>query len=256
MNLNLSLLFPEWVATGILLILLLGEILKGKKFPQSGSPSDIIAFAGALLALLAVLLFAGYTGSSFNGMFILDPFASFFKAFFALVLLVIVPMSMEFFRGRRERVGEFYLIIWTTLIGLFFLVSANDLLLLFVSLELVTLSFYISASYLKRDLLSIEAGVKYLILGSLASAFIIFGISMIYVAVGSTNLPIIREFFALDPGNRFILLGILLMISGLGFKIASVPFQLWVPDVYEGDELQRNEKKQKIIGGDQKKETD
>lgn len=231
MNLNLPLLFPEAVATGILLILLLGEILKGRGVPQKISTASVAL--GSLLVFLSLLPFAGKIGSAFGEMFILDPLAIFFKGFFALTLFVVISISREYLRDRR-RDGEFFLILWCSLIGLFFLVSANHFLLLFISLEIVTLSFYILAAYLKRDLLSIEAGLKYLILGSLASAFILYGVSELYIAGGSAALADIRIAFANDPSNRQMLLGILLILSGLCFKVAAVPFQLWVPDVYEG----------------------
>ncbi len=234
MNLNLVILFPEWILLGILLIMLFGELLTARYTVEEKKIVSQTALVGALLVFLSVLPFAGRIDDAFGGMFILDPFATFFKAFFALVAVVIIQMSREFFLKRLDKPGEFYLVIWSSLIGLFFLVSANDLLLLFISLEIVTLSFYILASYLKRDLISIEAGLKYLILGSLASAFFIFGVSLIYVAAGSTALPAVREFFVEQPTNRLFLLGVLMILSGVGFKVASVPFQFWVPDVYEG----------------------
>jgi len=236
MNLNLVLLFPEWIILGLLLVMLVGEMTKAGG-PAASGGSDVTgttAMIGSVLVFLAVLPFAGRIDNAFGGMFILDPFATFFKAFFALIMIVIIHMSREYFKFRQEKSGEFFLILWSSLLGLFFLVSANDLLLLFISLEIVTLSFYIMTAYLKRSLVSIEAGLKYLILGSLASAFLIYGISLIYMAVGSTSFPDIRDAFVLAPGSRLIIIGVLLIISGICFKIAAVPFQLWVPDVYEG----------------------
>jgi NADH-quinone oxidoreductase subunit N len=232
------LLFPEWIAFGILMILLVGEMT------VFSSPSDAplarkkvmicTARIGSFLVFLSVLPFAGRIDYAFGGMFILDPIATFFKAFFALTLMVIIQMSREFFSEQLEKPGEFFLILWSSLLGFFCLVSANDFLLLFVSLEIVTLSFYIMAAYMKRSLPSIEAGLKYLILGSLASAFLIYGVSFLYLATGSISLPDIRDAFAADPNQRMMLLGILMILAGLGFKVASVPFQFWVPDVYEG----------------------
>ena len=227
---NLSLLLPEWVVLGVLVSLLAGEISYSdfsKKF------SSRVALAGSILVFLSLLPLTGKIGSAFGGMFILDPLSTFFKTFLLLTVFVIIAMSREFFQN-LARPGEFFLILWSTLFALFFLVSANDFLLLFIALEITTLSFYIMAAYLKHDLLSIEAGLKYLILGSLASAFLVYGISLLYVAAGSTALPDVREAFIAEPYNRMILLGVLFILSGLGFKVAAVPFQLWVPDVYEG----------------------
>ena len=230
MSFNFLLLLPEGVVLGVLVTLLAGEISHSdfsKKF------SGVVALAGSLLVFLSLLPLAGKMGSAFGGMFILDPLSTFFKTFLILTGFVIIAMSREFFQN-LSKPGEFFLILWSALLALFFLVSANDFLLLFIALEITTLSFYVMAAYLKHDLLSIEAGLKYLILGSLASAFLIYGISLLYIGAGSTTLPDIRETFAADPHNRWILLGILFILSGLGFKVAAVPFQLWVPDVYEG----------------------
>ncbi len=227
---NLSLLFPEWVALGVLVALLAGEISHSDFSKKLSGP---LALAGSVLVFLSLLPLAGKMGSAAGGMFILDPLSTFFKTFLTLTVFVVIAMSREFFQDLAKP-GEFFLILWSSLFALFFLVSANDFLLLFIALEITTLSFYIMAAYLKRDLVSIEAGLKYLILGSLASAFLIYGISLLYVATGSTALPDVHAAFSADPHNRLILLGILFILSGLGFKVAAVPFQLWVPDVYEG----------------------
>ena len=254
---NFYFLLPEAAAFGVLVVSTLTVIARSEATKQSqgwlrpfGARNDgggfllTLSFAGIFLVLISLLPLAGKEEAAFGGMFILDPLAAFFKAFFTLVLAVVICMSSEFFPpphpplspqgGEGKGEGEFLLILWTSLLGLFFLVSANDFLLLFISLEIFTLSLYILAAYLKHSLVSIEAGLKYLILGSLASAFLIYGISLLYVAAGSTGLPDIREAFRREPHNRLILLGMLFIISGLGFKVASVPFQLWVPDVYEG----------------------
>lgn len=233
---DFTLLIPELVLTGFLLLLLIGEIIKGKSCkPCAGW---LIAVAGCLTAA-GLSIFASKSGSTFNGMFVSDAFASYFKAFFALSMAAIIPMSREFFHkteGQKNaaKFGEFLLILIASLIALFFLVSSNDLLLIFVTLETFTLSLYILAAYLKKDMPSIEAGIKYLIMGSIASAFVIYGIAIIYTSSGTTTLAGIREFFLTSSTNNMMILGIILIVSGLGFKIAAVPFQFWVPDVYEG----------------------
>ncbi len=234
---NLVLLFPEWVLLGLLGILILGEIVMGNApslAPSYRKLTPVTAQIGTFLVFLSVLPFAGRIDDAFGGMFLLDPVATFFKALFALIAFIVIPMSWEFFSGSSKTAGEFFLTLWCCLLGLFFLVSANDLLLLFIALEIVTLSFYILTAYLKHSLASIEAGLKYLILGSLASAFFIYGVSLVYIQTGSTSLPAIRDFFAAQPHHALLLSGILMILAGLGFKIAAVPFQFWVPDVYEG----------------------
>ena len=143
-------------------------------------------------------------------------------------------MTREFFHSRQESAGEFFLILWISLAGLFLLVSSNDFLLLFLALETVTLGFYILNAYLKKDSPGIEAGMKYFILGSLASAVLIFGISLIYFVCGSSAFPDVRNAFVNAPANPLLVSGSLLVLVGLFFKIGAFPFQLWIPDVYEG----------------------
>jgi NADH-quinone oxidoreductase subunit N len=231
---NLTLLFPEAVLGLILVLALLGEIASPKPRQTRFSFTTLAALGGVMLAFTALLPLAGRSEAAFDGMFILDPFATFFKALFALSAVAVIQMSREYFAASSAKSSEFYLTLLCTLIGLFVLVSANDFLLLFIALEIVTLSFYILTAYAKRSLMSIEAGLKYLIIGSLASAFMIFGISLLYFAVGSTSFPEIREVFTAIPKNRLLLLGVLMVFAGMGFKMAIVPFQFWVPDVYEG----------------------
>jgi NADH-quinone oxidoreductase subunit N len=231
---NLFLLFPEWVVFGTLLLMIVCELVFPKASLEEKKSSKHIAFVGAWLAFFSVLPFAGKIDVAFGGMFILDPFALFFKTLLSLSLVVIIQMSEELFTQPGQKPGEFFLILWTAFLGMFFLVSSNDLLLLFISLEIVTLSFYVMVSYLKREMPSIEAGLKYLILGSVASAFIIFGISLLYIAAGSTSLPNISDTFEFQPRNPLMILGFLMMAAGLGFKMSAFPFQFWVPDVYQG----------------------
>jgi len=114
------------------------------------------------------------------------------------------------------------------------LASTNDLLLLFVGLELLTFSAYVMAAYLKTERRSVEAGLKYLILGSISSGFLVYGISLLYGTTGSTNFDVLRQAFAANHVSPLARAGLLLVLAGLGFKIAAVPFHLWVPDVYEG----------------------
>jgi len=121
-------------------------------------------------------------------------------------------------------------------VGMLLIASVNDFILLFVSLELVTITFYVLASYLRRQIPSLEAGTKYLILGALSSGFTVYGIAYIFGTTGTTNFDKLAEILNSQtgpPASAFIF-GMLLVLTGLGFKIASVPFQVWAPDVYQG----------------------
>ncbi len=230
---NFSMLLPELTAVAVLVFLLLEEMFKAKRENQSVA-SWFTAIGGICLTIAAIFPLYGKTASAFSGTLVLDPFALFFKTFFALTMAAVIFISREFFKGRAESGSEFLMVLWSSLIGLFFLVSANDFLLMFVALETFTLSLYIMTSYLKHELASIEAGLKYLIMGSLASAFVIFGIALIFVATGSTSFLALRDALAAVPDNKLILMGLLFILVGLGFKVGAAPFQLWIPDVYEG----------------------
>jgi NADH-quinone oxidoreductase subunit N len=230
-TLTLSALIPEGILLGLLLISLTAEAIQKDKARRILWPLTGI---GIFLALASVALTGGKRFFAFGGMFVSDPLAQFFKIILSVSALTVLWISKKFFEARSERSSEFFLTLLAALLGMFFLVSAHDTLLLFISLEIVAFSFYIMTAYLRRDLLSTEAAVKYLILGSLSSAFLIYGISLIYATCGSTAFGAIRAAFESGPRNLTMQLGLLLIISGIGFKIAAVPFQLWVPDVYQG----------------------
>jgi NADH-quinone oxidoreductase subunit N len=194
------------------------------------------------LALAGVLAGAGvlawqqpWIGGPSDPMFVLDRFAWTFKGFFLVTAGAVILMTRVYTRQMTENIGEFYLLIFCALLGMLVLASTNDLLLLFVGLELLTFSLYVMAAYLRQNPRSIEAGMKYLILGSISSGFLVYGISLLYGVAGGTNFTVLRAAFS--DGGQFPPLarvGLYMVLAGLGFKLAAVPFQLWVPDVYEG----------------------
>ena len=195
-----------------------------------------------MLALLGIAVCAGLltlqqsSGDvvAMPGMVIIDHFAGYFKGLFLLTTAVVIIMTREFQRHLPENLGAFYMLLFTALLGMFVLASMNDLLMLFLGLELLTFSLYVMTAYLKTDARSVEAGLKYLILGSVSSGFLVYGIALLYGATGSTSFSTIH---AMAAGAHVPLpaqAGLLLVLAGLGFKVAAVPFNLWVPDVYEG----------------------
>src|SRR5207245_1230100 len=133
-------------------------------------------------------------------------------------------------------VPEFYALVLLCATGMLVIGSVNDFILLFVSLELVTITFYVLTSFLRRQSRSLEAGTKYLILGALSSGFTVYGIAYIFGTTGTTNFDVLAKILQAQAGTPTLpfTLGMLLVMTGLGFKIASVPFQIWAPDVYQG----------------------
>lgn len=171
---------------------------------------------------------------AFGSMFVLDPLALFFKRFFLLAAFLILLLAIEFSPQLESGISEFYTLILFALSGMMWAASANDLVMVFVSLELITVTFYILTSFQRLKIRSLEAGIKYLILGALSSAFMVFGIALIFGTANSTNYEVIAGAADNLVDNRVFLLGVVLVFFGLAFKIAAFPFQLWAPDVYEG----------------------
>jgi len=168
------------------------------------------------------------------GMFIQDTFALFFKRLFLAAAILVLVMAVEFADRLPAAVSEYYSLILFALAGMMFAASANDLSLLFVAVELITVTFYVLVSFQRNRLASLEAGVKYLILGALSSALMVFGIALVFGTSGTMNF---QELAAASPALKespLFLAGLLLVLAGLGFKIAVFPTQLWAPDVYQG----------------------
>lgn len=174
------------------------------------------------------------TGKTFGGMFAMDPLAWFFKGFFLLTMVFVLPMTQQFFQLLEKRRNEFYFLLWLAFLGMCLIASSADFLLLFISIEILTISLYVMTAYLKSDKHSIEAGMKYLILGALASGFFLYGMSLLYGATHTTRFDAIQAFVSTNAMTPMTLFALVLIFAAVGFKIASVPFQMWVPDVYQG----------------------
>ena len=172
----------------------------------------------------------------FHGMYRLDEFAIFFKRLFLVVTALVLVMGAEFSRRIESGLAEFYALVLLAGTGMLLIASVNDFILLFVALELVTISFYVLTSYLRRQTQSLEAGTKYLILGALSGGFTVYGIAYIFGTMGTTNFDKLSSQLSAVSGHppTAFTLGMLLVLTGLGFKIACFPFQIWAPDVYQG----------------------
>jgi NADH-quinone oxidoreductase subunit N len=195
-----------------------------------------LALAGILSAALITLFLDSGSTLFWGGMCKWDGAAKFFHLFFLAVAALVIWMGDEVQSPVPHGGGEFIILPLFTTAGLMLLASANDFMLLFIALELVTISFYILVAYQRRSLVALEAGVKYLILGGLSSAFLVMGVAYIFGLTGHTRFDLIWRFYhfydvPLTPGVGF---GLLLVLTGIGFKIAMVPFHSWAPDVYEG----------------------
>ncbi|MDB6109452.1 MAG: proton-translocating NADH-quinone oxidoreductase, chain [Pedosphaera sp.] len=193
-----------------------------------------VAAVGVGLILAWSFKLSGEAQSAFHGMYLMDGLALFFKRFFLVTAMIVLLMSVEFADRIEAGISEFYALILFALTGMMFAASANDFTLLFVSVELITVTFYVLTSFQRSKLLSLEAGAKYLILGALSSAFMVYGIALVFGTTGRMNFDQIALVAPQLVGDKIFLMGVLLVLVGLGFKIAAFPVQMWAPDVYQG----------------------
>jgi len=198
-----------------------------------------LAIAGVVVSFILNLGVYNTPGQAFMGMFIADQFTAFLNIVVLLTAFISILLSVDYLKRTGIERGEFYPLLLFTASGVMFMASANDLVTIFVSLELLSIPLYILSAFRAPDLKSEESGMKYFILGAFASAFLVYGAALIYGATGTTHLPAIfqavGQIIASDGSERYLLiLGAGLMLVGLGFKVAVVPFHMWTPDVYEG----------------------
>ena len=170
----------------------------------------------------------------FNSRYKIDGLAIFFKRFFILAAIFVLIFAVDFADRIRSGFSEYYAFIIFALAGMMFAASANDFSMLFVSIELITITFYILVSYQRHRLQSLEAGVKYLILGAVSSAFMIYGIALVFGEAGSLKFEDLHSKQSELLGSKVFLFGMLFLFAGLAFKISAFPFQVWAPDVYQG----------------------
>ncbi len=223
--------------------LVLGSVLLGivvDLMRPRGRPSIAgwILLAGTLAA--GALWIAGMRAPApaapvelWNGWYIVDPFATFFKGLFLAALALVTAASIEDMRD-RDWAGEYFASLGASATGMLLLVSANELVSMFVSLELVSVSLYVMAALKRGDPRSQEAGIKYLLVGAFSTALFLFGAGFVFAISGTTGLRELAVAVANHPAEPLLLIGLVFMIAALGFKIAAAPFHMWAPDVYEG----------------------
>ena len=231
---ELRLLTPELSLLGFALaVILLDLFIKQKKVLVGVSIAGVIVSAG-----LTVVMWGEPSVAIFYRMLAVDNFALFFKLLFLAAAGLIILASQDYVSKFERFQGEYYALVLISALGMMLLAAAADLIAIYVALELSAISLYVLASFLK-DKKSTEAGLKYLLLGAVASAILLYGMALVFGFTGRTCLMCIADFVQGMPAagildNPALLLGIILLVAGFGFKIACFPFQMWVPDVYEG----------------------
>ncbi|MCB9744730.1 MAG: NADH-quinone oxidoreductase subunit N [Alphaproteobacteria bacterium] len=229
---NLIQLAPALLIFATALVIILWEAIS--------RPDDKRVFMG--VSLVSILVAMGLTvaqdlpgeTSGFSGMISFDRYGTFFNLVFLIGAGLSVLISHDYLERAQVRVGEFYALALFGLFGMMMMGSANDLILTFVALEVMSLSFYVLVAIKRDHATAVEAGFKYFIMGAFASGILLYGISFVYGAVGSTNLGAISAHVSAQGADALLLTGMGLVMAGFCFKVAAVPFHMWAPDVYQG----------------------
>ncbi len=224
-------ILPEIVLTIGLLVVLVVESLTPRE--RHGWLAWLaLAVLGATAASL--LPFVGVQATVARGLMAVDGFALFFKALFLLAAALTVLISQRYLDVEGARPGEYYFLVLTATLGMMFMAGGIDLITIVIGLETMAVSFYILAGFLKPSRRSNEAAVKYYLLGAFSLGILLYGLSIVYGLTGSTRLREIAPLLASHEGGLALTLAVILVVAGVGFKIAAVPFHMWAPDVYEG----------------------
>ena len=229
---DLGIILPEIILSVYAMAALLGAVYSGK---DKLAPMLVWATAG-LMALIALTIASRGTGThvAFGGMFVDDAFSRFAKVAILLSAAVVLVMSQEYMARRNLLRFEYPILVALAAVGMMMMVSAGDLMALYMGLELQSLSLYVVASLRRDSVKSTEAGMKYFVLGALSSGLLLYGASLVYGYAGTTLFSGIIQTALHGELSTGLLFGIVFLISGLAFKVSAVPFHMWTPDVYEG----------------------
>jgi NADH-quinone oxidoreductase subunit N len=228
---DFTFLLPEFILTGVALIVLLADAFLPKR---RQSWIAWLAIAGLGLTALAVVPLAGAHATAGKGVVAVDGFAAFFQFLFLFAAVLTILMSTRYLQVEKTRPGTYYFLVLCATLGMMFMASGIDLVTIFIGLETMAIAFYILAGFIKPNRRSNEAAVKYFLLGTFSLGLLLYGMSIIYGLTGSTNLRTIATILAGHEHNKWLGLAVILVVSGVSFKIAAVPFHMWAPDVYEG----------------------
>ncbi|RMG02231.1 MAG: NADH-quinone oxidoreductase subunit N, partial [Nitrospirae bacterium] len=227
MDLNSLLpLVPEIVLTVLALIVLLSELVIKRK--ETIGTLTIVS-----VAITAYFIPESF-GSAFGGMFISDGYSTFFKFIFLTSLILTVLISSRYLEIEASPHGEYYSLLMFSTIGMMFMASAGDLILLYLGLELMALSTYVLAGFIRHEYRSNEASLKYFLLGAFSSAILLYGIMLLYAQTGTTDINTIASTLTERKVTIPLLLSVIFLLAAFSFKIALAPFHMWTPDVYEG----------------------
>ena len=233
---NLYLLTPEFVLAGFaLLVFVLDLFLPDERKDLLGWLS-VLGLIG--IAILSIAMLVGVDESLYNGLLAVDEYALFFKVFFIGIGVFVILSSIDYVRQYLSHPGEFYGLLLFSVLGMNLMAMSRELLTAYISLELLSFSLYVMVAYALGNPKSNEASLKYIIIGAVSSAILLYGVSMVYSTLGVTRFADIgEELKVAGEVSPALWAGLALIVAGLGFKLAAVPFHMWAPDVYEGAPL-------------------
>ena len=225
---NINSLYPEvFLSLGIMSVLMIGVFTK-----NSYNLVNRLCLSILLITIAIIFNSLDYSEKVFLGSFSKDKFSDFIKILILVSSIFVLSTTQNFINNVKISKFEYPILILLSILGMFFMVSANDLILFYLGLELQSLALYILASINRSDLRSTESGIKYFVLSALSSGLLLYGCSLLYGFTGSTNYEIIQT--QLADNNIGALFATVFIIVGLAFKVSAVPFHMWTPDVYEG----------------------
>jgi len=227
-------ILPEVLLTGwALLLLLIGAFGKG---PAASRASGIVSLIGSVSTLACLFCVKGTNFDLFNRLYTVDNYGAFFKATFLIILILITIISLRYARDERIGSGEYYALLMFGVLGMMIMVSSHNFITIFIGLEAMSIAIYILCALLRSNLKSVESSLKYFLLGAFATSFLLYGMALIYGSTGIIDVVELKEYFLMHQpfAPQMFIIGMGLLIVGFGFKIASVPFHMWTPDVYEG----------------------
>ena len=195
-----------------------------------------VSLVGLLMTAISAFAKNPIPAFAFTDSYIVDHLSIFFTCIFTLSSAMAILLSSDYNEREEIKVGEYYALILLCTVGMIVLASSTDMIMIFLGIEIVSICLYVLAGFKRDDPVSNEAALKYFLLGAFATGFLLYGMTLVYGSTGSTNLFKIAEFVKTQgaQSNPLLLMGIVLLIIGLGFKVAAVPFHMWAPDVYQG----------------------
>ncbi len=225
-------LWPEILLTAAGCIILLFDVVTNRQQKRLLGWATLWVVVGVLV----LMYFMPAPGTSiFSGMFLADGYATFFRVLFLMSTALTVLVSLRYLDDEGSQHGEYYALLLFAAVGMMCMAGGGDLITIYLGLELMSLSTYVLAGFIRRDVESTEAAVKYFLMGAFTSGILLYGLALLYGLTGTTSLEGVAQGLAgLSLDNPALILAVVFVVAGFGFKVAAVPFHMWAPDAYEG----------------------